>query len=1379
MWPLFSVIFDSPAKTQKMADTNTVDTTGGAQGGQQTTYIVQSNDLTGISPPTFNWNDPNAPQSFKSFRRYCELILKTPTYVTKTPEDRVNYILLWLGPQGVQVFDSWTITAAQRQDPDYIWDAFQRFFEPKSNFRLSRFMLRDMKQSQNESADEFYTRLREQAQKCNLSAAQMDDNILDQLIYGTAHKVVQKQLLEKDPKTLTLNSGLDIARTYEATKAQLQVMGSTRGIDAIKKSQRYQSTPQQKKGTAVCPHCGLDNHNRVDCPASGQKCNKCGYLGHWGSMCKSQPTKGRDQNGNHGRNHGNQGRSGYQKSRGRGQNPTRQHNKGKEVHSVEPDDDPIPEFDDMTFNTVECFDDVSAERESAYATLQIKMPGRSNSYLKGKVDTGAQGNILPMRTYHAMFPDDKGVPTRTSKSAVRLRAYNGTTIPQYGTLMLQCRYGDTEWISTKFYVADTPGPVIFGLRTCEEQKLVKMNCAVNIKKPIQHVDDLKQQYPECFTGIGKFPGVQKLTVDTDTQPVIHAPRRAPIQLRDKIKAELTRMELLGVIKPITEPTDWVSSITYVQKQNGDLRICIDPKDLNAALKRGRHHIPTIEELTHRFSEATIFSKLDAKSGYWAVQLDGDSQRLTTFNSPFGRYCFTRLPFGLKISQDVFQHAMDQILQDLPGVVSIADDIVVYGKDQADHDKNLHSLMVRAAEKGLVFNASKCAIKAEEVQFFGSVYSAKGVRPNPTKVQAITELQTPTSVKELQSFLGMVTYLGPYIPGLSGHTAPLRKLLGKEAEFQWHHEHQAAFEDIKSCIQSASYLTYFNPNVPAVLQVDASQEALGAALIQDGKPVAYASKSLTDTEKRYANIERELLACVFGAERFHTYLYGKGFTIESDHKPLEMISRKNLTAAPARLQRMLLRLQRYDYEIKYRPGREMVLADSLSRLAKVSQDEEIAMDVKISFIQFSYPRVRELREETDLDTELSILKKNIVQGFPEKPRDVHQKIRKYWNFRDELAIEDGIILKGEKVVVPQSLRDDYMKRIHDGHQGITRCQQRARSSIYWPGINEDIKDTVEKCQKCQQHQVTQPKEPLEKIEYPRIAWHTLSTDLFHYESKNYVIICDYYSKYPIIAMLSDISSHSVAEFTSKVFSMFGLPTEIISDNGPQFIGHPYQELMNKMGIVHTTSSPHHPRSHGFIERQIRTVKGLIKKSPHNTDMALLSHRTTPLGANQLSPAELLFGRKLQNTLPVHNMPPAVTDIPVTDQQPSTREKVLPELQPNQAIYYQDVAKRTWSPGTVIGVGPEPRSYTIQCSTTGRYLRRNRQLLRPRRVTFTEDKDDMRQLRASFMEPSQTQVRPQRTEVSDRARAPEADGNDTSRDERPTRTRKPTKRLINEM
>ena len=412
-------------------------------------------------------------------------------------------------------------------------------------------------------------------------------------------------------------------------------------------------------------------------------------------------------------------------------------------------------------------------------------------------------------------------------------------------------------------------------------------------------------------------------------------------------------------------------------------------------------------------------------------------------------------------------------------------------------------------------------------------------------------------------------------------------------------------------------------------MDASLSSLGAALTQNGKPIAYASKSLTETESRYANIERELLACVFGAERFHTYIYGKHFTIESDHKPLEMITKKTLTSAPARLQRMLLRLQRYDYTIKYVPGKDMTLADSLSRLPKTTSDSEIPLNVKVCYVQFSSQKLMELRNESANDEELTALKRFISHGFPERVRDLPENIRQYWTFRDQLSIDDGLILKGEQIVIPTALRREYLGRVHSAHQGITRCQQHARSSIYWPGINDDIINIAENCRECQTYQKSQSKEKLLPImpEVPNIPWHTLGSDLFEVDGKDFLIIADYHSKYPFVEPIRSKDSATITRITRKIFSILGNPQVLITDNGGEFIGQEYQNMVSELGIAHNTSSPKHPKSHGFIEVMVANAQSLIRKSPKNFDQALLAYRATPLGPNLKSPAEPLFNRKI--------------------------------------------------------------------------------------------------------------------------------------------------------
>ena len=934
-----------------MPETN-ADSPASSASAQHT--VIYANDLSGIKPPNFDWEAPDLAQQFRKFKRYCELLLSTPGYAHRANSDLVNYILLWLGPQGVEIFDNLTLTDEQRKTPKKVWEAFENYFEPKSNYRLARFQLRDMRQQPQEPIDSFITRLRAQAQKCNFTSSELtEDNLIDQIIKGVFHDSIRKKLLDKDPGKLKLDECIQYARIYETTTAHLQSLQAVGVHEVTEKSKTHKKhyknprkteKPVSRKTPSSCYFCGKTYHTRDKCPAREHTCTKCNNLGHWEQVCQKSKQK-----------------SSSTKSK--------QH-----VHTVETHEQ--EDFEKLNFHNV-----TTNDGNEAHVEIQTFLEKRHPRPLSGKIDTGSAGNIIPLRIFKQIWPDkigQDGRPTITTPSNINLIAYNGGNIPHYGAVKLPCRYRG-KYFKGKFFIANTDGPTIFGLELCQKLNIVVINAIQST--PLNELDKLKQNYPTCFQGLGKLPYECQIALKPDAVPVQRPSRRPPIQLRQKIRDELKRMEELGVIKKMSQPTDWVSNITYVTKSNGSLRICLDPRDLNKNIKRNPHHIPTTEEIIYKLNGATTFSKLDAKSGYWTIPIKDECQSLTTFNSPFGRYCFQRLPFGLSISQDIFQAAMDSCLDGLDGVVSIADDIVVFGKTRAEHDNNLKHLMERAKSKNIVFNAEKCHINCPSITFFGHVYDKEGVHPDPEKVQGIQDVLPPTTVKELQSFLGLITYLSSFIPKLSEHTAPLRTLLQQDVEFQWHPEHQTAFDMLKNLIKEDNTLAYFDHTQPTYIEVDASQNALGTALIQNNKVIAYASKSLTKTESRYANIERELLACVFGAERFHTYIYGSSFCILSDHKPLEMIHKKPLSAAPPRLQRLLLRLQKYNFNITYKPGKEMTLADSLSRLPKNHQDKAIDIDIQVNYVQFDVQNITKLREATKNDQELSLLMKYIVDGFP--------------------------------------------------------------------------------------------------------------------------------------------------------------------------------------------------------------------------------------------------------------------------------------------------------------------------------------------------------------------------------------------------------------
>ena len=383
------------------------------------------------------------------------------------------------------------------------------------------------------------------------------------------------------------------------------------------------------------------------------------------------------------------------------------------------------------------------------------------------------------------------------------------------------------------------------------------------------------------------------------------------------------------------------------------------------------------------------------------------------------------------------------------------------------------------------------------------------------------------------------------------------------------------------------LRYFDAHRPVIIQVDASQKGLGATLLQDGRPVTFASKALTPTEQHYANIECEMLACVFGAEQFHTYVFGRSFTIESDHKPLEQINLKNLADAPARLQRMLLHLQNYDVKITYRAGREMLVADTLSRYAPIPAPD-IALDLAIHHVHITSEKKIAFQQSIKEDPLLRSLAETIITGWPEDIKDLPNALWPYHAHRDILTVEDGLILRGEALIIPPLEREKVLKSIHEGHMGISKCQFHARQCVYWPGINADIKQMVEACATCQWHCPQEPQQPLQSTPALERPWQHLGADYFSFDGFEYLTIVDYYTKMPFVRKMppSQCNSAKTIVAMKELFAEHGIPEIIQTDNGPQFASQLFAEFTKDWNIDHELSSPQNPRSNGQAESAVK-------------------------------------------------------------------------------------------------------------------------------------------------------------------------------------------------
>ena len=391
--------------------------------------------------------------------------------------------------------------------------------------------------------------------------------------------------------------------------------------------------------------------------------------------------------------------------------------------------------------------------------------------------------------------------------------------------------------------------------------------------------------------------------------------------------------------------------------------------------------------------------------------------------------------------------------------------MIYGKTSEEHDENLRKFFDRCLETGIKLNKDKLDIGLQEVTFMGHRITKDGLRVDPAKVSAISEMQPLTNISELRRFMGMANYLARFVPHLTDTMQPLHNLLKNDVPYVWSNTQQTSFDAVKVILSEAPVLAFYNSDKELVLENDASEYGLGSVLLQDGKPVAYASRSLSSAERHYAQIEKEMLSVLFGLNKFHHYTYGRDVTVVTDHKPLVAIRAKPLGKAPKRLQHMLLKSQEYSYQLTYKPGKAIPVADALSRAPTCDPvTDEVAIN-NVTLTAFIPDRLDRIRGATLLDTVLQELGTVIMEGWPNDRRRVSDRLLPYFSYRDELTIQDGVIFRGERIVVPTSLRHSMKEKVHAGYVGINSSLRRARDLIYWPQMSTDIRHYVETCGVC--------------------------------------------------------------------------------------------------------------------------------------------------------------------------------------------------------------------------------------------------------------------------------------------------------------------------
>lgn len=1254
--------------------------------------------------------------------------------LNKQPQDyRTAMLLNCIGTEALKVYNGFTFEAEPTVDA--VIEKFDQHIIGTVNETYERYKFNSRQQAIDESFDAYLTTLRCLKKSCNFCQCLGDTLLRDRIVTGIRDDEVRKKLLEV--QDLTLKRCVDICRAYEATGARMKLMAGksttseVHGIQDHKKKKHSQEPRSDKDKTGKdgekkfhprCKFCGRSHEMKKEsCPAWGKTCTACNGRNHFQNVCKKKSRKDR----------------------------------ANAIQQQMSDSDTDSEYE--LINGVKVVHAVKGTDNLIYTKMLVE-----GKLTKFQVDCGASVNLI---NHNRIGNVKMEPPSRT------LQMWDNSLKKPVGECQLKIVNPENKKKYLVKFVVVKEGnlmPILgatasqqMGLITVNTQNFSQVNTIVPRLSDMVHDCPILNKYAEVFgNDVGHLPGKVTLQVDESVRPVVTQPRRVPVSLKAAVKEELDRMTMQKIIAPVTAPTDWVSAMAVATKRSGSLRICVDPKSLNQALKREHFPLPTLEDILPELSKARIISTADLRAGYWHVELDDQSSYLTTFATPFGRYRWLRLPFGLSVSSEIFAKKLYSCVQDLEGVVCVADDLMIFGigdtdgEALADHDRKLEKLLQRCHEVGIRLNPEKMKLRQKSVPFLGHVITSEGLKPDPAKVEAVLKLQQPNDVEGVQRLNGFVNYLAKFLPGLSDAMGPIRELTRKDVPWQWSTEQENALSQVQLLVSESPVLRYYDPGKELTIQCDASQSGLGAALLQEGQPVAYASRALTETEARYAQIEKEMLAIVWSLEKFNQYTFGRETNVMSDHKPLQSIMKKPLASAPKRLQGMLMRLQKYNICLTYTPGNRMHLADTLSRAYQQTTEgphHEFENVHAAKYVAITEARLDALRAAMEADPIMSVLKHTILEGWPNEKHQTPLEIHPYFSFRDELAVHDGLVFKGERVVIPKSQRQTMREKIHSSHLGIDGCLRRARDSIFWPNMTAEIREYISTCETCRMYETANAKELLMSHDIPDRPWAKVGTDLFSYDGKDYLITVDYLSNFWEVDMLPSTESIPVIQKLKNHFARYGIPDAIVSDNGPQFTSREFRKFCNDWDITHYTSSPYNSKANGKAESAVKTVKRIMRKCKESRSdpyLAILDHRNTPTQGMTTSPAQRLMSRRTKTLLPtaVTQLKPAVisTDVMRHDIKHSQRKQaehankkasVLPPLEEGDTVRLQPfkIGDKKWTKGTVVQRLDE-RSYFID--TPGGMVRRNRQHIKKSAEGTGTKSVETSQLDASIKVPEET-------------------------------------------
>lgn len=856
------------------------------------------------------------------------------------------------------------------------------------------------------------------------------------------------------------------------------------------------------------------------------------------------------------------------------------------------------------------------------------------------IDTGADISVIAVKMKRRFTPTE-----------FKLYAANGSCINTYGEKTLQLNLGLRRNYAWTFVIADVKRSIIGAdflrhhniLVDLKGERLIDGLTKLSIKTLSTYSDDttvhvinerhpyvdILKQYPDIQRPMSlKKPPPHDVRHHLETTgPPIHVhPRPLPPDKYIEAKKEFEHLAEMGICQPSSSP--WANPLHIVKKKNGQLRVCGDYRRLNAMTTPDRYPIPRIQDFTFRLHGMKIFSKIDIKKAYyWIPMASKEDIQKTAISTPFGLWEFKVTTFGLRNAAQTFQRFMHQVLRGLDeSTFSYVDDLLIYSPDEESHKCHLHEVFKRLTEYGLCINTEKCEFGKENLNFLGYQVSAAGIQPPTEKTEAISTFPKPKTVEELRRFLGMLNFYRDALPKQADKQMELNKYLHNAKKrdkslIQWTSAAEEAFEQCRDSIKEAATLSHPIPGAPLHIMTDASDTCMGAVLQQQQgticKPIAFFSKNLSDTQKKYSVYDRELLAIYTAVKHFRRYIEGQVVKIFTDHRPLTYA----LTKPPSsndtpRRERQLQFISQFCIDIYYVKGEDNTVADALSRI------EEITFTSTMDYNQ--------LARQQQTDEELAKLKTKTTLKFATV------------NLPGvTLPITCEMTTEQPRPYLPTSFREAAFKALHElSHPGIRNTRKQMTTRYFWPSMNTDVAQWTRTCLACQKskiqrHTVT----PLGQFQDAGRFEHVhidIVGPLQPSEECQYIVtMIDRRTKWPEATPVKNITAETIARAVYEHWiCRFGCPLRITTDQGRQFESALFHELMKKLGVTRLRTTSYHPQSNGQVERWHRTLKAALMARGATTSWTreihtvLLGLRAALHKDTDLSPALLTYGSTLR-------------------------------------------------------------------------------------------------------------------------------------------------------